>query len=211
VLPPDIGIPAGPAIPGPATPVLENPFSDVPTNYWAANEIITLYRNGIVFGQPDGTFKPREEITRGEVADIIARALKLLPDGNSTKQVFLDVPVDYKTFESISCVNVAGIMQGDGNGYFRPNAPISREELVKVIMVIVNKKNLVEAPLSTLERFKDRDKIAKWAKNYVAQATLMGIVNGVSKDLFSPNTFASRDQVVALVYRILKILDKAAD
>src|SRR5215469_18635849 len=51
------------------------PFSDVPKNNWALDYIKTLAADGIVQGYPNGKFNGSRDITRYEMAAIIARAV----------------------------------------------------------------------------------------------------------------------------------------
>ena len=50
-------------------------FSDVAGDHWAFAAIETLVANYIAAGYPDGTFKPQANVTRGEFAVFVARAL----------------------------------------------------------------------------------------------------------------------------------------
>ena len=52
-----------------------NPFSDVSTSDWAYQAISDLSDRGMIEGYPDGTFKGQQNITRYEVAQIIARLM----------------------------------------------------------------------------------------------------------------------------------------
>lgn len=52
-----------------------NPFSDVSTDDWAYQAVSDLSDQGVVEGYPDGTFKGERNITRYELAQIIARLM----------------------------------------------------------------------------------------------------------------------------------------
>ncbi len=52
-----------------------NPFSDVSTSDWAYQAISDLSDRGMIEGYPDGTFKGQQNITRFEMAQIIARLM----------------------------------------------------------------------------------------------------------------------------------------
>ncbi|MDI3547042.1 MAG: hypothetical protein PWR10_694 [Halanaerobiales bacterium] len=58
-----------------AVPTFANPFTDVPANHWAYDAVNKLVAAGIVEGYPDGTYKGQNNMTRYEMAMIIARAL----------------------------------------------------------------------------------------------------------------------------------------
>ena len=52
-----------------------NPFSDVPRGHWAYQAVVSLAEDGIVEGYGDGTYRGQREITRYEMAQMIAKAL----------------------------------------------------------------------------------------------------------------------------------------
>ena len=51
-----------------------NPFSDVPADSWAYDAVTTLAADGVIDGCPDGTYKGQQNMTRYEMAQIVARA-----------------------------------------------------------------------------------------------------------------------------------------
>ncbi len=53
----------------------DSPFSDVPEGHWAYNAVVTLTRDGVIEGYGDGTFRGNRNITRYEMAQMVARAL----------------------------------------------------------------------------------------------------------------------------------------
>ena len=52
-----------------------NPFSDVPADHWAYDAVTELQAKGVVNGFPDGTYRGNQNMTRYEMAQIIAKAL----------------------------------------------------------------------------------------------------------------------------------------
>ena len=52
-----------------------NPFSDVPADHWAYDSIAKLAAEGVVDGYGDGTYRGEQEITRYEMAQMVARPL----------------------------------------------------------------------------------------------------------------------------------------
>ena len=59
-----------------------NPFSDVPSTHWAHNSLSKLSAEGVVEGYPNGTYQGDRNITRYEMAQMIARALAKAPSTN---------------------------------------------------------------------------------------------------------------------------------
>lgn len=67
-----------------------NPFSDVSTSDWAYKAVSQLSDQGIVEGYPDGTFKGQSNITRYEMAQIIARLMAKEDQYNAEQRATID-------------------------------------------------------------------------------------------------------------------------
>ena len=67
-----------------------NPFSDVSTDDWAYQAVADLSEQGVVEGYPDGTFKGERNMTRYELAQIIARLMAKEDQLNAEQQATLD-------------------------------------------------------------------------------------------------------------------------
>jgi len=59
-----------------------NPFSDVPAGHWAYNSVTKLASEGVIEGYGDGTYRGNRNITRYEMAQMVARALARAPKSN---------------------------------------------------------------------------------------------------------------------------------
>ncbi len=67
-----------------------NPFSDVSTSDWAYQAISDLSDRGLIDGYPDGTFKGQQNITRYEVAQIVARLMAKEDQMNAETRAIVD-------------------------------------------------------------------------------------------------------------------------
>ena len=67
-----------------------NPFSDVSTSDWAYQAVADLSDQGIVEGYPDGTFQGQTNITRYEMAQIIARLMAREDQYNAEQRATID-------------------------------------------------------------------------------------------------------------------------
>ena len=70
-----------------ATFAAENPFSDVPAGHWAYNSVSTLASEGVIEGYGDGTFLGDRNITRYEMAQMVAKAMAKNPQGASKAEL----------------------------------------------------------------------------------------------------------------------------
>ena len=67
-----------------------NPFSDVSTDDWAYQAVSDLSDQGVVEGYPDGTFKGERNMTRYELAQVIARLMAREDQLNAEQKATLD-------------------------------------------------------------------------------------------------------------------------
>ncbi|MTV27262.1 S-layer homology domain-containing protein [Nitriliruptoraceae bacterium ZYF776] len=104
-------------------------FPDVPGDSPHVDAIGALAASGITSGFRDGTYRPREFVTRGQMATFLANGLDL-PAGNAT---FDDVPADYAHAAGIAAIADAGITSGFGDGTFRPNALVKRDQMASFL------------------------------------------------------------------------------
>jgi hypothetical protein len=95
-------------------------YSDVAAGDWYATEIAKAKAAGYIAGYEDGTMKPNAEISRQEVAKIMATILKL-DISNGVIEYFTDaeaIPAWSKDF--ISAMVKAAYMNGYPDGSFQP-------------------------------------------------------------------------------------------
>ena len=64
-----------------------NPFSDVPAGHWAYNSVAKLAAEGVVEGYGDGTYRGDRNITRYEMAQMVAKAMAKNPTGASKAEL----------------------------------------------------------------------------------------------------------------------------
>ena len=67
-----------------------NPFSDVTPDDWAFQAVSDLSAQGVVEGYPDGSFKGERNMTRYELAQIIARLMAKEDQLNAEQQATID-------------------------------------------------------------------------------------------------------------------------
>lgn len=108
----------------------ETPFPDVDKESFGSGFITSAVERGIIKGLPDGTFAPKQKITRGEVAVIIDRVFPLESD---TQTAFPDVSADCYCYDAVNAVATAGIVTGFPDGTFGPDQYITRSELATIL------------------------------------------------------------------------------
>lgn len=105
-------------------------FSDV-DGHWAKGYIGALYSREIVNGVSDIEFAPDANVTRQEIATILARAFKLT---EKSADVFADnASIAEWASDFVYMTKAAGYMQGDENNNFNPIANATRAEVATII------------------------------------------------------------------------------
>ena len=104
--------------------------------HWFYKEVETLYNIGIVDGTGEHKFSPDEPVTRAEFAVMAARFAGLDYEGGN---VFDDVPVGHWAYSYINAAAKAGWVEGYPDGSFRPDEPISRAEVVRLVNGMINR------------------------------------------------------------------------
>jgi|GEM_PF-1409364 len=127
----------------------ESHFKDVPTNAWYYGAVEGAYAAGLVGGYEDGTFRPEKEISRQEIAALIARALK-----NEGEEVTVDdVDLVLARFKDASKISswakeeaaqaVASGIIGGRDGLFAPKDSTKRAEAVVMLKRMLVKLGVI--------------------------------------------------------------------
>ena len=81
---------AATALVGVTTAFAANPFSDVTPDSWAYQSVVQLANAGVINGYPDGTFKGQNNITRYEMAQMVAKAMANQDRANAEQQAMIN-------------------------------------------------------------------------------------------------------------------------
>lgn len=100
-------------------------FSDVPKTHRYYSEIAAIANANIVGGYSDGTFNPKGQLTRSQMAMILVKAYKL--QGESEKK-FIDVSPQHGAYVPIHILANHGITTGNEKGEFMPGKPVNRAQ-----------------------------------------------------------------------------------
>ena len=150
-----------------------------------------------IMGYPDGRVRPEGEITRAEACTIFFRLLT-----ESSRDYYFSKVNDYTDVargdwfnNAISTLSNAGIVTGYNDGTFRPNQPITRGEMAKII---ANFANLNKGTKSFT------DLSGHWSKTYVELAAGNGWIAGYPDGSFRPDQKITRAETVTMINRVLE-------
>ena len=158
-----------------------------------------------IVGYPDGNVKPGGNITRAEVATIFFRLLtEDVRTANSTQSNSLsDVSRGQWFNHAISTLSSMGIVKGNPDGTFDPDAPITRAEFAAIAARFDDKDT------NTTSNFSDI--ASHWAKDEIGVAANKGWINGYPDSTFRPNQYITRAEAMTLVNRVLNRLPEKSE
>ena len=144
-------------------------FTDVKAGMWCNRAIATLTNMGIIKGYTDGSFQPNADITRAELATIIARFAKL--DVNT--KTFSDINGHWAQ-KNIELAAGNGWINGYEDGTFRPNNNITRAETFAMINRVLDRQTESVSdllPTSEMNMWSDNLNENAWYYKDVQEAT----------------------------------------
>ena len=107
---------AATAVLGVTTAFAANPFSDVTPSDWAYQSVSQLAAAGVINGYPDGTFQGQKNITRYEMAQMVAKAMANEARANAEQQAMINRLADEFSSELNNLgVRVANLENKVGN------------------------------------------------------------------------------------------------
>ncbi len=169
-------------------------FKDV-SGHWAETTINRWVGLGYINGYPDGTFRPKEPITRTEFAVVANNAFNYQ---NVQAIYFPDVATTFWGYTEIQKAYAAGYMRGDANGTFRPKANVTRQEAA---VMLANIKGLPVGGIAPY--FSDSNSISSWARGSVNAVVSAGYMSGYPDGSFRPKSQISRAEVVTMLNNAL--------
>ncbi|MEC1177886.1 alpha/beta fold hydrolase [Metasolibacillus meyeri] len=182
-----------PAIVSPSMTYAEQPiFSDIQPSSSYASAIKLLHDKGAITGFSDNTFRPQDTITRQHALIVLERliAFPSIRDGME----FTDVSEHHSYYETIQNAYKAGLIDGQPDGSFNPNAPITRAQIAKIFAKAFHLQTTTTTSFSDVPR-------SHWSYPYV-QALSSSYLTTTS-DKFLLNEPLTRGQFALFLEKLL--------
>ncbi len=171
-------------------------FSDVDRTFWGKEAIVYLYKNGIVNGFDDGTFKPNEYIKREQAVKMFMAAFDIEEaeyDGS-----FSDVNKSDWFSGFVSGAVKKEFVKGISGSLFGVGKNITREDFAVMLYRIIGENTAGKSD------FSDYDEISEYAKDAVSYMNENGYINGYSDATFRPKKEITRAEAASIIYRYIK-------
>ena len=113
-------------------------FTDVPAGQWYSDPIARMFELGITTGYADGTYRPFDAVSRGEMAVLLDRAFESIALV-SEEVVFTDVPLDAFYAGATQALFDSGVTTGCSVDplSFCPAASVSREQMASFLVRVL--------------------------------------------------------------------------
>jgi len=184
----------------------ELPFTDVKKKAWFYDAVKYSYDNSLMNGTSATLFEPQGKVTRAMFVTMLGR---LHGAEESTEVKFKDVNFKKGAWYAgyVGWASDNGIVTGFEDNTFRPNEKLSREQMAAIIMRYITFADIIptRSP-DALSYFTDEKRIGSWAKEYVDEMRLIGIITGKDGGRFDPKGDLTRAEAATIVMRLDEML-----
>lgn len=168
------------------------PFEDVGSKHRFVKAITWASDAEITTGFKDDTFRPGAEVTRAQMVAFLWRLMD--EPAADVPHGFVDVPADAHYDKALNWAKAAGVVGGDAQGRFAPDAPLARTQLAHMLHALVGAP--LGAPQHPFDDVRDRDAAQ------VSWLVHRGITTGYSDTKFGGHHTVTRQQAAAFLYRL---------
>ena len=179
-----------------------NPFSDVSDTAWYYDAVAYANQHGLFKGVSANTFDPNGSTTRAMVVTVLWRMAGEPAAGVSS---FSDVNDEVWYADAVTWAAENGIVNGVGDGLFKPDANITREQLA---VILYNYADFMEYEMSgdldtNIPSYNDATNISQYAYSSLDWACGSGLIEGAAGKL-DPKGQATRAQISAILMRFME-------
>ena len=181
-------------------PAPEMSFTDVNEGDWFYDVVLYAYENGLMTGVSATEFAPNQTTTRGMIVSMLARLEGVT---NAEDAGFADVAENDWYATAVNWAASVGVVNGYEDNTFRPNAPITREQMAAILYNYADYKGYDVSARADLSDYADAASISSWAEDVLAWANAEGLINGMTATTIDPQGATTRAQTAAMFERFL--------
>ena len=176
--------------------------------HWAEDAIKTLTEQGVIAGFPDGLCHPDETITRAEFTTLLARTMTDKVKAEKNGEVFYDIKGHWAEQSILYLVERKIIDIADyKNKLFVPNEPITRLEMVKMLVRVLGDNCHSKGCACNLD-FTDINLLRQEDKLYLCIGKEYFIIKGYPDKTVKPYGDATRAEAFEMLVKQKKAKDK---
>lgn len=195
-----------------AVMAFDKTFADL-VGHWSRRDVEIMAARHVARGVTDERFDPNGLVTRAQFAALLVRTLGIA-EAKPAAATFKDVAPQDWCYGAVEAAKAAGLVGGYADGTFRPDAPITREELASMVHRALTRSGKKPAVAGRVEellaRFRDANQIGGWARESVAAAVSENILRG-RDGAVAPKANASRAEATVMLKRVLVSLGEISE
>ena len=180
-------------------------FADVmDENAWYYDAVYAAYDAGLMNGVGEGLFAPNATLDRATLATVLYReAGESAAKGTAS---FTDIAEGQWYTDAVNWAAEQGVVNGYPDGTFRPEAPITRQEMATMLYRYWKLRGgRYTAKDDVLAGYQDRGEVADWALEAMRWTVQSGIIVGMTPTTLNPAGGATRAQVALVLVNYLKM------
>ena len=196
----------------------ENPYVDVTQDLWSYQYITELNKAGVLpssekfqgeqletrsdlvlylYNMDNGVFKDRQKQRKKD------RKLKEIQTPG-----FTDIASDAAYYDAVCWAYTYGLIGGTSETTFSPDDALTREQVCTVMARFAALEEITLLKVVEPDQFQDSLYIDDYARSGVTACQMAGIVKGYEDGFFYPQNTMSRQEVAAVVYRVMTAADR---
>lgn len=175
-------------------------FTDVKSTDWFSPSVEYAVSNGLFNGTSSTEFSPKASMTRGMFVTVLGRLAKI-DKAAYNGSAFDDVQTSAYYAPYVKWASSKGIVSGTGGGKFSPNAPVTREQLAKMLCIYAASIGVDTDEVFTPDKyydFTDYLSVSRYAANAMSWCVNAGVINGAGGKL-NPKGTATRAEVATML------------
>jgi hypothetical protein len=179
-----------------------SPFADVSRDDSFFKSVRYVYSNGLMMGTSEDMFGPDADLSRAMLVTTLWRS-EGSPVAAGGKE-FSDVGSDQWYTDAIAWASANGIVNGHGNGLFKPYDSLTREQKAVVLKSYAKWKDADINNSEYINAYGDADSVSFWAKDAKNWAYGNNLITGRTRSALMPQSYANRAEKAISLHRLIE-------
>ena len=179
------------------------PFTDVKASDWFVEAVQFVWNKGLMKGVSDSSFAPNMTMNRAMLVTILYRM-----DGEKKagEESFADVKASAYYSKAVAWASENGIVFGYDDGMFYPQLTVTREQMVTILWRYISYMGKQLGGDAKLSEYQDEKEISKYAREPMAWAVGIGLLQGTGAHRLEPKSYTTRAQTATMIMRMMSLV-----
>ena len=178
-------------------------YMDVQPDDWFYENVLQATQYGLMQGTGSGIFSPLNNTTRAQTAQVLYNLEK--PGSVPFARVFSDVNQGDWFASPVMWAYDEGVVQGYPDGTFRPNAGVTRQDM---LVLLYRHAGEPAVENSTLSAYSDASAVSEYARAAVEWALDQKIIEGYTDSTLRPKKTTTRAEFATIILRYYEKYEK---